>query len=249
MKLKKYLSIMILIPIMMSCTDDYDSNITTPVKEIISMNFGMNDEILGYLYSTSSRTMISSNEFVTKQIHHVYFYDSLNHYNPVNSVLLNGLQISQRDDIDSIVFDGTTNHIWNITGNSYIPSFIDTVCSLNNFTITYPIPDATFNKNNSLTISYTPISGIDTVAIIAKYNLGLSHRLDSTNDTSKNFTNAKIVPNNGTIVLPSSFLQGFSSNTYVTFQIVGCRFKHKLILDKKIQTACVVDCKINYIVQ
>lgn len=228
-----------------SCSDtvSYDEN-SMSLTEIISQSSSTTK--YGFLYSTNSIYMAPTTQQTT-QIHHTYFYDNSLNYHPADVITLNGNQISQRTDNDNVTFDGNTNHIWVVTGNQQIPSYSDTIQSLNTFQITTPLAHDTIYKNLGVSINYTTLNGIDSVAVYARFNRGLSSTIDSSNwDSGISYSNGFIVPNNGTIHLPAFFFQTFTSDTYMTIEIVGARYKIKSINDKDFVTACIVSCRTNY---
>lgn len=205
----------------------------------------------GFLYSTKSTYIYAQNRKSEHQVHYAYFYDDLFKSCEVEQVLLNSNVISQVQDTDNVVFDGITEHIWQISGGNCIPSFSDTIISINTFEIIQPIPSVdTIFKANGIYLQYTQINNIDSIFVYAMLNKWLSSTIDTNYWTSSDVPQ-KIqgFPNTGSIYLSPSFLQVFPTNSYITIEVIAFRNKERIIENKHFIVGCAVSSRADYILK
>ena len=229
-----------------------DDGAISPSKHFSAIDMAtrnFNSSVYGFLYSTKT-TYMNEESNQSSIVHHAYFYDNSKQYVAANYVSLNGNEITQVMDDDFVEFDGYTEHIWNVVGNHSIPSYLDSIRALNTFLIVSPSPMQTISKNAGVTINYDIVDGIDSVIIFVEFNKKLSSTIDTNYWYSQTtIKDGLVLPNTGTISLPSSFFDKYISNTYIDVEIIGIRKKVKTISGKDFITACLVSCRTNYLLQ
>ncbi|MCX6152718.1 MAG: hypothetical protein NT007_01015 [Candidatus Kapabacteria bacterium] len=251
MLMKSYFFGIIIITFSLSSCKDYNPLMPKEnIKNLISNLYSPDKSKQGYLYSSKNVYVYKQSYYQDTYYHASFFYDSSMTYYPANEVKLNGNIEAQKYDYNIVTFDGTTNHIWEVTGNSVVPTYSDTILSLNSFKIVSPLPMIdSINKNVGINLSYTSINNTDTIYILANLNKGRSLILDSTYRNYQSIYNASSKINNGTINLPSSFFSCFPSNSFITIQIVAFRYKLKYINNKQYMTTCIVSSTGDYLVK
>ncbi len=235
--------------IISSCNDNPVVNDKVSIWELF--NQSPSSTKYGFLYSTKTTYINSPSNFTTHQSHYAYFYDSLSNYRPADNVTLNGNVISQKNDTDNVVFDGIQEHIWEVIGNQFIPSYLDSILSINTFAITTPLPGIdTIFKNNGVNFQYSTIHGIDSVIVYAKLNKALSSSIDTSYWRMSDIPQgALVVSNTGSITLTPSFFESFPANSYITVEIIALRSKEKVINNRPYLTVCVVSSRADYLLK
>jgi len=235
---------------LLSCTDRSSPINTDEFFDIVFFQMD-NTNTDAFLYSTCSTYMTKNLPNVISKGQRSFFYDSTGHSIFASSVGLNGFNISQRSDTLDIPFNGSF-HYWNIIGNNTVPTYNDTIQSINSFVINSPLPWDTIYKNSGFTIYWSNIANLDSVAIFAEMNKDLTEFILQDSNYCDNVSyirNFKRVANIGSAYLPTSFFNGFANNNYVTLKVIGYRYKRKSIGDKNAQTTCIVDCETNYLLK
>lgn len=180
-----------------------------------------------------------------------YFYDSTG--NPVepNSIKINNSLIDKWKNV-ALPYDGS-NYTWEITGNADVPSFDMEVSGISMSSLNYPIPDTTkINKQQGITINFTPFTGTSAVALQIWEKRGLSKMLlDSTinPDATAPVYLLKEIDNSGSVTISPSMFQNFSSNMFVDINIFGYNVIDTLINDKLVRVASASSLNIIYEVE
>lgn len=117
-----------------------------------------------------------------------YFYDNRGNPAAPSTLAVNGLNLSTTVGMQagnsSLSWNGAS-HIWVVTGSGSIPTYADTISSLNRFSITEPDTkiDTVF-KSLGLTVSWESPGSVDSIGIELRYLISLSRITDSTAPTT-----------------------------------------------------------------
>lgn len=201
------------------------------------------------LCSSTNRIMNNLGQFTDSYQNAAYFYKSDETTAEVAQVKLNNNILNDLlADRGSNLFNGVTQHIWEINGTSDFPSFLDTITSVSSFSIVSPTPGVSqISKSQGVIINYTNIPNIDSLYVVIETNSIISHYLDTNiSKTEISQYNMSKVPNTGSINLPPSFFNSINSNRYAKIMIIAYRFKESLKEGKNIYTYNVSACTANY---
>jgi|GEM_PF-1831579 len=121
------------------------------------------------------------------------------------------------------------NHIWSVTGAGSIPSYSDTIASLNRFSITEPDTKAdTIFRTSGVTVTWDSPGSVDSVGIVLEYNTSLSRLFDTTApDTTWRLGVA--TANSGSYTFSSSQLTSMPTKGFVEITVVGVKSKTKTV--------------------
>lgn len=251
--LTQILSAIFLLISLVSCSNkDVPTN---PTGRGIGSFYGVSSEpenCDGYLYTTLTRYM--QNDIVGSDAfqHQAYFYNADGNHIIVESLFLNNVLFNQSRLIDTIYvpFDGVQNHIWDVHGSPYLPSFSDTILSVNAININSPRSWIdTVYKHNGLTIQYSQILGIDSIKVLVETDNLMAHNFDTTVVVDNEVKNYLITSNTGNIYLPPSFFDNFPNNSIIEVSIMAARTKTKQVENKKFLIACFSRCVAFYVIK
>lgn len=187
-----------------------------------------------YLVASQTRLMQPSGSYGEYQQQWTYFYTSTGGATTANAVTLNGQAMSvtlgsQAGSVD-VSYDGAY-HVWDVTGNSNVPTFKDSIASPTRFYITEPDTKVdTITKSIGFAIEYTS-PGTDSVYIVIDYSPAVSNRHDSTAPTVSWRT---VIPaqNTGTYTVTSSQLSGMPANGWMTVTVVAPKMVNRTVSGK-----------------
>lgn len=252
--LTQILSAIFLLIGLVSCSNKEDIP-TNPTGRGIGSFYGVSSEpenCDGYLYTTLTRYMqndiVGSDAFQDQ----AYFYNADGNHIIVESLFLNNVLFNQSRLIDTIYvpFDGVQYHIWDVNGSPYLPSFSDTILSVNAININSPRSWIdTVYKHNGLTIQYSQILGIDSIKVLVETDNLMAHNFDTTVVVDNEVKNYLITSNTGNIYLPPSFFDNFPNNSIIEVSIMAARTKTKQVENKKFLIACFSRCVAFYVIK
>lgn len=247
MKLRKWMGCIILLFALFGCENPSektnDTDVVYDIQGLLS-----NGSYDGYLYAT--RLNVYDNAGNKHQGNRVYsfFYTDTNNSVFPNEVKLNGNSLAEDIDFDQIfALDGIANHIWEVTGGNGIPTFNDTIQSIEDFDITSHVAYDTVNKSQGFTIDYSTISNADDVYVRVEEDTQSSIIYIDSTLTIPSYENyyQAIFNDDGTIEISSLNLSNFNTNRIITVYLLVKKSKVKTVNSKDFIIGSVIQTKIN----
>lgn len=223
---KVLVSVLITALSFVSCKNPTDSDVGKIIHTFVSGGVTYADGILETVLINNSTTGGTSPQYISQGV----FYNSSGYCVQADTVRLQSNVVdwhSTQAYLSNSSLTYNTYHVWDIDGNSDVPTFKDSVLAPASFTITTPIllnlPDS-ISKGGGGSIAWTS-PGTDSVTIVFVYEALMSRTIDNS-ITHTTYTNARVtVANTGTYTIPSGLLSSFPSKGVLMIAIYAYRDK------------------------
>ncbi len=234
--------------LVVSCSDDSTSASLKDSNEgwwnssnISSISNGLN------LVSTTLRFNKADNTNSDRDSQWFYFFDGNGAPASPASLALNGVSLSSVLDRQAgntaMTWNGA-NHVWTVGGTGSIPSYSDTLASLNRFDVTAPVSFSdTISASSGVVVTWASPGSIDSVLLEVDYDYSTSVMFDSTVGAS-NWRRLKVVANTGSHTLSAGDLSGVPNSGFVSITVSAIKYKTRTIQGFPVRTFCISSSRV-----